>query len=108
MELRGLIDVSRQSRLEEKYEALRCQFLLYKGNFERERKSCEELKKEVKMYQEKLENAEEDIKRLNSQLVANSEREMQSVFRVNRLTTSVNNVRFIHPRHPVDELWRLE
>ena len=86
---------------------MRSQLLLYKGNFERERKCCEELKGKIKMCQEKLEDAEKDVKRLNSQLVANSEREMQSVFRVDRVSTSVNNVRFIQPCHPVDELWRL-
>ena len=110
LELRALVDTSTQTRLEEQLEAMRCHLLFYKRNYERERKSCEELKGEIENARNKLHDAGKEIKMLTSQLAAAREayRGSKNANLGERCLFPLHQIRFIHPYHPVDEIWQLQ
>ena len=89
---------------------MRCQLLLYKGNFERERKSCEELREKIENARKKLHDAEKKIKILTSQLAAAREayRGSENANLGECCLTPLHQIRFIHLYHPTDEILKLE
>ena len=110
LELRALVDTSRHTRLEEQLEAMRCHLLLYKGNYERERKYCEELREKMENARKKIHDAEKEVIMLTSQLATarNAYRGSESGNVDNRGLFPLYQIRFIHPYHPADEILQLE
>ena len=105
----GSLDESRQARFEEQYELLKSQVRVYMEDFEMERKDREKLEEESEIYKRKLNDAENNIRKLTAQLDARCTALVEAYGgRENVDHTRLPQPRFIHPYHPVDEMQQLQ
>ena len=102
---------------EEQCELLKSQMVVYKEDFERERRDREKLHEEKEKYKHKLEDAEEVIRKLTEELDACKAVEEARVERgyrgengylSERGAASRHQVQLYYPYHPVDQRWRME
>ena len=101
---------------EEQCEILKSQMIVYKEDFEKERKDREKLHEEKEKYKHKLQDAEEIIKKLTSELDACKAREetrrgswSENGYLSERVATPPRyQVQYVYPYQPVDQRWRME
>ena len=105
----GSLDESRQARFEEQCELLKSQVRVYVEDFEMERKDREKLEEESEIYKRKLNDAENNIRKLTAQLDACCIALVEAYGgRENENHTPLPQPRFIHPYHPIDEMRQLQ
>ena len=101
---------------EEQCEILKSQMIVYKEDFEKERKDREKLHEEKEKYKHKLQDAEEIIKKLTSELDSCKAREetrrgswSENGYLSERVATPPRyQVQYVYPYQPVDQRWRME
>ena len=105
----GSLDVSRQARFEEQCELLKSQVRVYVEDFEMERKDREKFEEESEIHKRKLNDAENNIRKLTAQLDARCTALVEAYGgRENVYHTPLPQPRFIHRYHPVDEMRQLQ
>ena len=105
----GSLDESRQARFEEQCELLKSQVRVYVEDFEMERKDREKFEEESEIYKRKLNDAENNIRKLTAQLDACCIALVEAFGgRENVYHTPLPQPRLIHPNHPVDEMRQLQ
>ncbi len=101
---------------EEQCEILKSQMIVYKEDFDKERKDRKKLRKKKEKYKHKLEDAEEIIRKLTSELDACKAREearraswAENGYLNERAVTPPRfQVQYVYPYPPVDQRWRME
>ena len=101
---------------EEQCEILKSQMIVYKEDFEKERKDREKLHEEKEKYKNKLEDSEEIIKKLTRELDACKAREearrgcwSENGYLSERVSSPPrHHLQYVYPYHPVDQGWRTE
>ena len=95
---------------EEQCEILKSQIIVYKEDFERERKDREKLHEEKEKYKHKLEDSEEIIRKLTAELdVCKAREESENGYLSERVATPPRyQVHYTYPYQPVDQRWRME
>ena len=101
---------------EEQCEMLKSQMIVYKEDFEKERKDREQLHEEKEKFKQKLQDAEEIIGKLTTELDACKAREearrgswSENGYLSERVATPPRfQVQYVYPYQPVDQRWRME
>ncbi len=101
---------------EEQCEILKSQMIVYKEDFDKERKDREKLREKKEKYKHKLEDAEEIIRKLTSELDACKAREearraswAENGYLSERAVTPPRfQVQYVHPYQSVDQRWKIE
>lgn len=101
---------------EEHCEILKSQMIVYKEDFEKERKDRGKLHEEKEKYKHKLEDSEEIIKKLTRELDAGKAREearrgswSENGYLSERVASPPRHqLQYVYPYHPVDQGWRME
>ena len=105
----GSLDESRQAHFKEQCELLKSQVRVYVEDFEMERKDREKFEEESEIYKRKLNDAENNIRKLTAQLDACCTALVEAYGgRENVHHTPLPQPRFIHPYQPVDEMRLLQ
>jgi uncharacterized membrane protein len=85
--------------------------LVYMEDFRQERKDREKFQDDLEKYKQKLNDSEKIARKLNTQLHAllttdEADGGRGSIYRGQSDGTPLRQVRFIHPYHPVDEVYQ--
>ena len=101
---------------EEQCEILKSQIIVYKEDFERERKDREKIHEEKEKYKSELQDAEKIIRKLTAELDACKAREeaqrrswSENGYLSERISSAPRHqLQYVYPYHSVDQGWRLE